>query len=112
MFAVSGKLRTGQIADFLGYIANVPGVTQGSAAAAGATVSPSLDSTSKECFTTKLSFRGLSLAEPKWDFQVDVWTSDVMAGAGGAAGPAPDVRHQPAGTMLRECRFQGLYTMY
>ncbi len=26
MFAVSGKLRTGQFADFLGYIANVPGI--------------------------------------------------------------------------------------
>ncbi len=32
------------------------------------------------------------------EIQVDVRTSDVMAGAGGAAGPAPDVRHQPEGT--------------
>ncbi len=27
---------------------------------------------------------------------------DVMAGGGGAAGPAPDVRHQPAGAVLAE----------
>jgi hypothetical protein len=42
------------------------GVTQGSAAAAGETVSPSLDSTGKESFTTNLSFQGPSLAEPTW----------------------------------------------
>ncbi len=81
----------------------------------GSTVSPSLDSTGKECFTTNLSFRGQSLAEQQWAF--NVLTSDVrvMAGAGpgSAAGPAPaDVRHQPAGTVRRECRFQGIYTMY
>ena len=29
-----------------------------------------------------------------------VHAGDVMAGAGGAAGPAPDVRHQPAGTTI------------
>ena len=34
--------------------------------AAEATVSPSLDSTGKECLATNLSFQGLSLAEPKW----------------------------------------------
>ena len=52
------------------------GVTQGSAAAAGATVSPSLVSTSKECFATKLSFQGPSLAEPKWvsgKFKLTPW---------------------------------------
>ncbi len=27
---------------------------------------------------------------------------DVMAGGGGAAGPAPDVRHQPAGDVQAE----------
>ncbi len=43
----------------------------------------------KPCFAVKLGFR---------EIQVDVWTSDVMAGAGGAAGPAPDVQHQPEGT--------------
>ncbi len=32
--------------------------------------------------------------------QVHVRTSDVMAGAGGAAGPAHDVRHQLEGTVL------------
>ncbi len=48
------------------------------------------------------------------EIQVDVLTSDVMAGARarGAAGPAPDVRHQPEGTVRRECRFQRLYTLY
>ena len=35
--------------------------------------------------------------------QVDVRSSDVMAGAGGGAGPAPDVRHQPEGTACRKC---------
>jgi hypothetical protein len=28
---------------------------------------------------------------------VEALPGDVMAGAGGAAGPAPDVRHQPPG---------------
>ena len=37
---------------------------------------------SKPCRAAKLGFR---------EIQVDVWTSDVMAGAGGGAGPAPDV---------------------
>ncbi len=37
---------------------------------------------SKPCFAAKLGF---------WVIQVDVLTSDVMAGAGGAAGPAQDV---------------------
>jgi hypothetical protein len=31
--------------------------------------------------------------------QVDVQTSAVMAGAGGASGPAQDVRHQPYSAM-------------
>ncbi len=69
-------------------------LSQGSTAAAGATVSPSLDSTGKVCFITNLSFQGPSLAEPTWasgKIQVNhVWTSDVrvMAGAGGRAGSA------------------------
>jgi hypothetical protein len=46
------------------------------------------------------------------EIQVDVWTSDVMAGAGGVTGPAPDVGHQPEGTMLRESHFQLIYTLY
>ncbi len=84
----------------------------------GLTVSPGLDSTGMECFTTNLSFRGQSLAEQQWaSGKFDVLTSDVrvMAGAGpgSAAEPAPaDVRHQPAGTVRRECQFQGIYTMY
>ncbi len=38
------------------------------------------------------------------EIQVNVpgLTSDVMAGAGGAAGPTPDVQHQPEGTVLRK----------
>ena len=32
-----------------------------------------------------------------WQIQVEALAGDVMAGAGGAAGPAPDVRHQPPG---------------
>ncbi len=39
------------------------------------------------------------------DFQVEAWPAragDVMAGAGGAAGPAPDVRHQPPGDAKEE----------
>jgi hypothetical protein len=40
------------------------------------------------------------------EIQVDVRTSDVLAGAGRAAGPAQDVRHQPEGALRRECRIQ------
>ena len=42
---------------------------------------------------------------------VDIQTSDVMARAGGAAA-APDVGHQPEGTVQRECRFYWVYTLY
>ena len=49
---------------------------------------------SKPCRSAKLGIR---------EIQVDVRTSDVMAGAGGGAGPAPDVRHQPEGTVCRQC---------
>ena len=31
---------------------------------------------------------------------VEARAGDIMAGAGGAAGPAPDVRHQPQGDVL------------
>ena len=41
---------------------------------------------SKPCHAVKLGIR---------EIQVDVWTSDAIAGAGGGAGPAPDVLHQP-----------------
>ena len=36
------------------------------------------------------------------EIQVEARAGDVMAGGGGAAGPAPDVRHQPAGDVLAE----------
>ncbi len=35
---------------------------------------------------------------------LEVRAGDVMAGGGGAAGPAPDVRHQPAGDVQAEIR--------
>ncbi len=40
---------------------------------------------SKACFAADLGFT---------EIHVDARAGDVMAGAGGAAGPAPDVRHQ------------------
>ena len=49
---------------------------------------------SKQCCAAKMGLR---------EIQVDVRTSDVMAGAGGGAGPAPDVRHQPEGTVCSKC---------
>ena len=45
---------------------------------------------SKQCCAAKMGFR---------EIRVEVRTSDVMAGAGGGAGPAPDVRHQPEGNL-------------
>ena len=42
----------------------------------------------KPCFAAGLSFK---------EIHVEALPGDVMAGAGGAAGPAPDVRHQPPG---------------
>ena len=36
------------------------------------------------------------------ELQVEARAGDVMAGGGGAAGPAPDVRHQPAGDVPGE----------
>ena len=43
---------------------------------------------SKPCREANMGIREISL---------DARAGDVMAGGGGAAGPAPDVRHQPAG---------------
>jgi hypothetical protein len=43
---------------------------------------------SKACFAADLSFK---------EILVDALAGDFMAGAGGAAGPAPDLRHQPPG---------------
>jgi hypothetical protein len=47
---------------------------------------------SKPCSAAKMGIR---------EIQVEVRASNVMARARGAAGPAPDVRHQPEGTVLR-----------
>ncbi len=77
------------------------------APAAGATISPSLDSTGRERFATNLSFQGQSIREIQVDS--DVRTSDVIACARGAAGPAQEVQHQPEGTMPYECHFQRRY---
>ena len=48
-------------------------------------------SASKACFAADLGFK---------EILVEARPGDVMAGAGGAAGPAPDVRHQPPGALL------------
>lgn len=45
-------------------------------------------SAAKACFAADLGFS---------EIRVDARSGDVMAGLGGAAGPAPDVRHQPPG---------------
>jgi len=42
----------------------------------------------KACFAADLGFK---------EIHVKARLGDVMAGAGGEAGPAPDVRHQPPG---------------
>ena len=42
----------------------------------------------KPCFAADLGYK---------EIHVEARAGDVMAGAGGAAGPAPDVRHQPPG---------------
>jgi hypothetical protein len=57
---------------------------------------------SRPCSAAKMGIR---------EIQVDVRTSDVLAGAGGAAGSAPVVRHQPEGTVRRECRIKCVYTL-
>ncbi len=49
-------------------------------------------SATKSCREAGLGFR---------EVHVEARAGDVMAGAGGAAGPAPDVRHQPPGE--KEC---------
>ena len=46
---------------------------------------------SKACFAAGLGFK---------EIHVEVRPGDVMAGAGGAAGPAPDARHQPPGKIV------------
>ena len=48
---------------------------------------------SKHCRAADLGYQQI---------QVEARAGDVMAGAGGAAGPAPDVRHQPPGDGKQE----------
>jgi hypothetical protein len=58
---------------------------------------------SKPCRAADLGFR---------EIHVDVRAGDVMAGGGGAAGPAPDVRHQPGGKHLYIYTTCELYSIY
>jgi len=51
-------------------------------------------SASKACFAADLGYK---------EIQIEARPGDVMAGAGGAAGPAPEVRHQPPGTTIYIC---------
>ena len=44
------------------------------------------------------------MARQDSDFHVEARAGDVMAGTGGAAGPAPYVRHQPPGDVNEESR--------
>ena len=46
---------------------------------------------SKPCFAADLGFK---------EINIEARAGDVMAGAGGAAGPAPDIRHQPPGKII------------
>ena len=57
---------------------------------------------SKPCRASDLGYR---------EIQVEALAGDVMAGAGGAAGPAPDVRHQPPGDVIEESRASLIYTL-
>ena len=47
---------------------------------------------SKPCFQAQLGFH---------EIRVQARAGDVMAGGGGAAGPAPSIRHQPPGARTR-----------
>ena len=53
----------------------------------------------KHCRAADLGYR---------EIQVEARAGDVMAGAGGAAGPAPDVRHQPPGDTCQQCLKTGI----
>jgi hypothetical protein len=55
---------------------------------------------SKPCFAADLGFK---------EIHVEARPGDVMAGAGGAAGPAPDVRHQPPGEEIDIYNDSGSY---
>ncbi len=47
---------------------------------------------SKPCYQAQLGFH---------EIHVQARAGDVMAGGGGAAGPAPSIRHQPPGALTR-----------
>ena len=55
----------------------------------------------KPCRAADMGFR---------EIQVEARPGDVMAGGGGAAGPAPDIRHQPPGdASIEQCTVR-IYT--
>ncbi len=50
------------------------------------------------CFAAGLGFK---------EIHVEALPDYVMAGAGGASGPAPDIRHQPpGGTVILYCNYE------
>ena len=57
---------------------------------------------SKPCRDARMGIREILL---------EARAGDVMAGGGGAAEPAPDVRHQPAGDVQAEIRKKYTNTM-
>ncbi len=57
---------------------------------------------SKPCRDARMGIREILL---------EALAGDVMAGGGGAAGPAPDVQHQPAGDVQAEIRYN-IYIPY
>ena len=56
----------------------------------------------KHCRAADLGYR---------EIQVEARAGDVMAGAGGAAGPAPDVRHQLPGDKPQQCLQTSIYNI-
>ncbi len=56
---------------------------------------------SETCFAAGIGFKAIN---------VDALAGDVMAGAGGAAAPAPDVRHQlPDKRIYKYCNYSTPY---
>ena len=45
------------------------------------------------------------------EIHVEAWAGDVMAGAGGAVGPTPDIQQQPAGDVPHDVPEQPSYTL-
>ena len=58
---------------------------------------PGFSQSLQSCLGASAQFQSLARCGQDQEFQVQARAGDVMAGAGGAAGPAPDVRYQPPG---------------